>query len=67
MRNLKGMGTTMVVCTIRRQYAYVANVGDSRLYVVNQRQFRQITRDHSLVEEMVRMGEINAEEARNHP
>ena len=63
---LRGMGTTMVVATIVGQYAYVANVGDSRLYVVD-KQLRQITRDHSLVQEMVRMGEITAEEARNHP
>ena len=63
---LKGMGTTMVVSTIVGQYAYVANVGDSRLYVAN-RELQQITRDHSLVQEMVRMGEISAEEARNHP
>ena len=41
-------------------------MGDSRLYVVD-KQLRQITRDHSLVQEMVRMGEITAEEARNHP
>ena len=61
---LRGMGTTMVVATIVGQYAYVANVGDSRLYVVD-KQLRQITRDHSLVQ--VRMGEITAEEARNHP
>ncbi len=63
---LRGMGTTMVVATIVGQYAYVANVGDSRLYVVD-KQLRQITRDHSLVDEMVRMGEINADEARVHP
>ena len=63
---LKGMGTTMVVSTIVGQYAYVANVGDSRLYVAN-RELQQITRDHSLVQEMVRMGEISVEEARNHP
>ena len=63
---LNGMGTTMVVSTIVGQYAYVANVGDSRLYVAN-RELQQITRDHSLVQEMVRMGEISAEEARNHP
>ena len=62
---LRGMGTTMVVATIVGNYAYVANVGDSRLYVV-QGQIRQVTRDHSLVQEMVRLGEINAEEARNH-
>ena len=63
---LRGMGTTMVVATIVGNYAYVANVGDSSLYVV-QGQIRQVTRDHSLVQEMVRLGEINAEEARNHP
>lgn len=62
---LRGMGTTMVVATIVGQYAYVANVGDSRLYVVNQ-EIRQITKDHSLVEEMVRMGEMDKETARNH-
>ena len=64
--NLRGMGTTMVVATIVDQYAYVANVGDSRLYVI-QDGIRQVTRDHSLVQEMVRMGEIKPEEARNHP
>ena len=64
--NLRGMGTTMVVATIVGRYAYVANVGDSRLYLVNQ-QILQVTKDHSLVQEMVRMGEINAEQARNHP
>ena len=64
--NLRGMGTTMVVATIVDQYAYVANVGDSRLYVI-QDGIRQVTRDHSLVQEMVRMGEISEAEARNHP
>ena len=63
---LKGMGTTMVVATMVGHYAYVANEGDSRLYLI-QGQIRQITRDHSLVQEMVRMGEIKPEEARNHP
>ena len=64
--NLQGMGTTMVVATIVDQYAYIANVGDSRLYVISD-EIRQITKDHSLVQEMVRMGEISEEEARNHP
>ena len=63
---LKGMGTTMVVATIVGHYAHVANVGDSRLYLI-QGQIRQVTRDHSLVQEMVRMGELKPEEARNHP
>ena len=64
--SLYGMGTTMVVATIVGRYAYVANVGDSRLYLIENK-IRQVTRDHSLVQEMVRMGEIRPDEARNHP
>lgn len=63
---LRGMGTTMVVATIVGHYAYVANVGDSRLYAIQDR-IHQVTKDHSLVQEMVRMGELKAEDARNHP
>lgn len=65
--DLEGMGTTVVAATFLGKYLEVANVGDSRLYVVNRSEIRQITRDHSLVEEMVRMGGIAREEARNHP
>ncbi|HIZ21221.1 MAG TPA: Stp1/IreP family PP2C-type Ser/Thr phosphatase [Candidatus Blautia faecigallinarum] len=64
--HLHGMGTTMVVATVVGHYAYVANVGDSRLYVI-QEKIHQVTKDHSLVQEMVRMGELKEEEARNHP
>ena len=64
---LEGMGTTMVAACLRENSLYVANVGDSRLYVVNHREIRQITRDHSWVEEMVLRGGIGREEARNHP
>ena len=60
------MGTTMVAATVVGNYVYVANVGDSRLYVIHQG-IRQITKDHSLVQEMVRLGEIQEEEAINHP
>ena len=63
--NLRGMGTTMVVATIVDQYAYVANVGDSRLYVIGE-DIIQITRDHSWVEEMVQRGEIDRKAARTH-
>ena len=63
---LRGMGTTIVVLTIVGHYAYVANVGDSRLYVF-ENGIHQVTRDHSLVQEMVRMGELKAEDAKNHP
>ena len=64
---MSGMGTTMVLVTIVGHYAYVANVGDSRLYLVDENKISQITKDHSLVEEMVRMGEISRDDARNHP
>ena len=63
---LKGMGTTFVGATIMQDCLYVANVGDSRLYLVNQ-DIVQVTRDHSLVQEMVRMGEMNQAQARVHP
>lgn len=62
----RGMGTTIVALTILGNRLYIANVGDSRLYVVNQK-INQITRDHSLVEEMVRMGEMDKEVAKDHP
>ncbi len=61
----EGMGTTLVVAVIIGTALYVANVGDSRLYVIGDT-MRQITRDHSLVEEMVSMGEIDKKEAKNH-
>ena len=62
-----GMGTTLVAATIEGNRMRVANVGDSRLYVVGNRKINQITRDHSYVEEMVRMGEIRRDQARSHP
>ncbi len=63
--DMNGMGTTVVAATITDDVMYVANVGDSRLYIINSG-IRQITVDHSLVEEMVRMGGINREQAREH-
>lgn len=62
----RGMGTTVVAATIIANRLYVANVGDSRLYLAG-REMRQITRDHSLVAEMVRIGEMGAAEAKAHP
>lgn len=64
--SLYGMGTTIVAATCLGKYLQVANVGDSRLYIINDK-VRQITRDHSLVEEMIRMGGLDREAARNHP
>ena len=63
--DMNGMGTTVVAATIADDVMYVANVGDSRLYIINT-DIKQITVDHSLVEEMVRMGGINREQAREH-
>lgn len=65
--NLLGMGTTLVVATVIGKYLQVANVGDSRLYLVGKHGIRQITRDHSLVEEMIRLGGLSREDARRHP
>ena len=61
----RGMGTTFVVATIIEKSIYVANVGDSRLYILDE-DFSQVTRDHSYVEEMINNGTIDREEARNH-
>lgn len=63
---LKGMGTTLVALTILGDKAYVANVGDSRLYCMED-VLTQITVDHSLVQEMIRLGELTRESARMHP
>ena len=63
---LEGMGTTLVAATILDHVLYFANVGDSRLYLIDQ-EIEQITRDHSLVEEMIRMGELQRQDARSHP
>lgn len=63
----QGMGTTLVTATIIDDRMYVSNVGDSRLYVVSADKMIQVTRDHSLVEEMVRLGEMDKEDAKVHP
>ena len=61
-----GMGTTLVVCTIIGESMYVANVGDSRLYLIGH-EINQVTEDHSYVAAMMRAGELTEEQARNHP
>lgn len=63
---LEGMGTTLVVATVIGDTLYFANIGDSRLYLIDDN-IKQLSKDHSLVEEMVRLGGIKAEDARNHP
>ena len=58
---LSGMGTTLVAATISDSTLYVANIGDSRLYLIEKSGIRQITRDHSFVEEMVSKGQMERE------
>lgn len=60
------MGSTLVMALVFGNQAYIANVGDSRAYLLNDT-IRKITADHSLVERLVELGQITAEEARNHP
>ena len=62
----EGMGTTMVACTLQKDTLYIANIGDSRLYIIND-DIKQITKDHSWVEEMVKKGELTESQARIHP
>ena len=66
---LYGMGTTIVAACVIGNQLHVANVGDSRLYLADAKKktIRQVTKDHSLVEEMVRMGGMAKETAQNHP
>lgn len=61
-----GMGTTLVAASIIDMTLYVANIGDSRLYLLRDG-LEQITEDHSLVEEMVKSGELSKENVRSHP
>ena len=63
---LEGMGTTLVAATILDHVLYFSNVGDSRLYLIN-KEIRQLSKDHSMVEEMVRLGGLTEEEAKHHP
>ena len=58
---LKGMGTTMVVAYIEDDQLFVANIGDSRLYLIEKGGIRQVTKDHSFVEEMVSIGQMERE------
>ena len=63
----EGMGTTLVVAVIYKDDMIMANVGDSRGYLLHNDEFRRITRDHSVVEELVNANLITEEEARVHP
>ena len=62
-----GMGTTLVAAVIRGDEAAVANIGDSRCYWLAENQLRQVTRDHSLVQDLVERGVLSPADARTHP
>lgn len=64
---LYGMGTTLVAVIVDGTQVYSAHVGDSRLYALTKNGFRQITTDHSVVQEMIEKGQLTAEQARSHP
>ena len=65
--SLQGMGTTVVATVITGQQAVVAHIGDSRAYLITEDAITQITRDHSVVQQMIERGELTKEEARTHP
>lgn len=64
---LIGMGTTLSVLWMSDNFVYIGHVGDSRVYLLRDGEFKQMTLDHSLVEQLVREGVLTEEEAQNHP
>lgn len=65
--DFRGMGTTAVVALIYDKHVIIANIGDSRAYLINSREIEQITSDHSFVNHLVMTGQITEEEAFTHP
>ncbi|UOQ43102.1 Stp1/IreP family PP2C-type Ser/Thr phosphatase [Halobacillus salinarum] len=63
----QGMGTTIVIAICTKYFTTIAHIGDSRCYLANAYGFKQITEDHSLVNELVRSGQITEEQAEHHP
>lgn len=63
----EGMGTTIVAAICTDRFVSIVNVGDSRCYILNENGFQQLTNDHSLVNELVRSGQISKEDAEHHP
>ena len=66
--DLSGMGTTLDICIVTGDCAYIAHIGDSRVYkIAPQKKITPLTKDHSLIEYMIETGTITREEAANHP
>ena len=66
-RSLRGMGTTAVCSIITHDYVYIAHAGDSRAYMFNEGRIKQLTRDHSYVQQLVDSNMLTPEEAKIHP
>ena len=66
-KSLEGMGTTLTAAVVIGQDLFIAHIGDSRCYVINSRETLQITKDHSVVQQLVDAGIITAVQARSHP
>ncbi len=62
-----GMGTTVIVALLKDNKLHMVHAGDSRVYIISKDNITQVTKDHSLVQEMHDCGEISAEEMQNHP
>lgn len=63
----KGMGTTLVIAIVGKDYILFGNIGDSSGYVIKDNAMHKVTHDHTLVNLLVTAGELTAEEAKNHP
>lgn len=63
----KGMGTTAVLAVCSKDFITIGHIGDSRCYINNDNGFMQLTEDHSLVNELVKTGQISTEDAEHHP
>ncbi|HEY2420474.1 MAG TPA: Stp1/IreP family PP2C-type Ser/Thr phosphatase [Neobacillus sp.] len=66
-KECEGMGTTIEAVIATNDFTTIAHVGDSRCYILNDAGFQQITEDHTLVNELVRTGQISKEDAEHHP
>ena len=67
IQELEGMGTTLEVCLIYNNKAYIGHIGDSRIYRIRKEFIRKLTQDHSYVQTLVKEGTITKEEAKHHP
>ena len=66
-KELEGMGTTLEICLIYNNRAFIGHIGDSRIYRIRKEFMRKLTQDHSYVQKLVKDGKITQEEAVHHP